>query len=505
MIGRVRVSTIPGRMRARRRAELTLLRKLDRLLLSALAPCLMAGAAGIAMSGVARAQDASFDPTFDVTRERAVVRSDPDSREENAAESTDAGETEARDPTTITTAPDTTPEPVSTAREIQPLDEPEPEIGPYEPLGLRLGSFLLFPEFTVASLFTDNVFSSSTIRRSDRATVVTPGARLRSNWSRHEIDAGVELSRSYFEEFRSENDHSLDADLRARLDIRRRTSIEAELSYSESLESRGDIDVPDAAAERPEEVSRSAALALNHRINHVSMKLRGEVTQEEFGDVALIGGGTLSSSERDNTARELRLRTAYNFQPEVAIFVEGAGNEVDFSVRLPGEPSRDSTGFEVLGGLSFEVGGKISGEIAAGYAKQFADDPTLVGIERPIINAALEWRPTVLTTLRFDAQTELDPTSFTNSIGSRTQTLDFSVEHVLRRNIILGAGVSYQVEDYAGTDFEQTDVTTTLEAEYLLNRSLGVVAEYEHTESSSTLPADDYTENRLQVGLRVRR
>ncbi|MGI9382805.1 MAG: outer membrane beta-barrel protein [Methyloligellaceae bacterium] len=48
-------------------------------------------------------------------------------------------------------------------------------------------------------------------------------------------------------------------------------------------------------------------------------------------------------------------------------------------------------------------------------------------------------------------------------------------------------------------------MTASLSAEYLLNRSLALAATYTYTDFNRTGNNDDYNENEVLVGLRVRR
>ncbi len=493
-----------------RRSELLKVVKTERFLRSAIPPLLLAAAFAFVWKSPLAAQESQprpfneLDPSF----ERNADNNSSDEAAEQDGSEEDESENEERGVAreeTITTSPDDQVVQAESDNDIAPLDDPDPETGPYDPLGIRLGSFLLFPEISVENRYTDNVLDSATQRRADRATFVEPSLRIRSNWSRHEVDASVGMVRSFYDEFTSENDDAFDAQFRGRLDIRRRTNLETELSYSTEQESRSDVDFPSGAADRPDETNRSASLALTHRINHVTARIRGQVSDEEFGDVTLLAGGTTDNNERNNVQRELSLRLAYALRPDVSLFVEGSGNDINFDILPDGEPTRNSTGYEVVGGFSFEVGGKVSGEVGIGYARQFADSSALSGMEKPIVRADLTWRATGLTTVNFAADSQIDGTTVSDSIGSRTQTLDFSVEHLLRRNLILAAGVNIEFEDFAGSEFQQTDVTTTLGVEYLLNRSLALTVDYEHTEFSSTNEGDDYTANQVQVGVRVRR
>lgn len=392
------------------------------------------------------------------------------------------------------------------AQETDARVDREPEIGPYDPLGVRVGSFLIFPEVGAGALFTDNVFESSRIRRSDQALVITPGISFRSNWSRHSFSGEADAELIRYKEFSSEDENNIDAALRGRIDVSRRTNIEGEVAFELEQESRGSINVPDAAAETPDEETTSAALQVNHRINRVTLSLGGEVVKEEFEDVALLGGGTFDNAQRDNTERELTGRVAREFQPGVAVFLEGSVNEIEFTNPVPpGGVSRDSDGYEAIVGVSLEIGGKITGEIGVGYAKQTPKSAFLHELDGVILNGNLTWRATGLTTLRFTAQSDVDTTTVVNSVGSLNQTVELAVEHALRRNVILGAALEYEIDDFGAANIEEHELTGTLSAEYRLNRSLALTAAYIYTDFNRTGNGDDYNENEFLVGVQMRR
>jgi len=387
----------------------------------------------------------------------------------------------------------------------QRLRRDEAEPGPYDPLGIRLGSFLLFPEFEVDRGYTDNVFTSSTVKRSDWSTDLTPSFELRSDWSRNALVGTFGYEKVLQDEFTSEDQENIDAGLRGRLDIGRRITLGGETSYVTDTESRGDVNVPNNVAQRPTETTKSGGVQIDHSFNRLTARLRGELTQEEFEDVSLVGGGTFNNAARDNTEREMIGRLSYELKPGVAIYTEGRGNEIEMARPNAAGLLLDSNGWAALGGLSLDIGGTITGEIGAGFAQQLPDNGTLQGIEGAILAANVVWAISPLTSVRFDAGFDVETTILDDSIGSLVRTVGLEVEHAFRRNLILTAGVTYELEDYASADQEDETLEVVVEGEYLLNRSVGLVAGYEFTDYSSNNPGSGYSENEFRLGLRLRR
>jgi hypothetical protein len=77
-----------------------------------------------------------------------------------------------------------------------PRRPPRPEQDPYEPLGIRAGTFLLKPAVEVTRGYDTNPSHSST-GSSSAYTLVEPSLSVRSQWSRHEY--GFDLRGSYSE------------------------------------------------------------------------------------------------------------------------------------------------------------------------------------------------------------------------------------------------------------------------------------------------------------------
>jgi hypothetical protein len=385
------------------------------------------------------------------------------------------------------------------------LDDTEAE-DPYAALGIRLGSFLLFPELTSETVYNDNIFLSSTAPEDDWSLELTPSMRLESVWSRHSLTGTLSGVRSYHDRFTSENDETFEATATGRLDILSTTNLVAEANYSEAFEDRSSTDFPDNAAERPRTRNSDALLEGNHTFNRVTLTLRGNISEEEFDDSTSDTGAIINNSDRDYTEYRLTGRVAYEFQPGVSAFFETSANERDFAEAIDDDGTiNGSEGHDVQGGLSFKLSGNLTGEASAGYAIQKPDDASLEDIDGLIFNAGLEWRASGLTKVRLDASSEIAETTEIGSAGNIVRAVELSVEHRPRQHILLGAAVGYEVETTSGSDDEDKEWVIGLTGEYNFSRSVALMIGYEHLESFSSDPGSDYAVDEVRMGLRLRR
>lgn len=374
---------------------------------------------------------------------------------------------------------------------------PEDGDNSYAPIGYRVGSFVLFPEIGSEVVFDDNVFRSGSNRVADRALGLREGLRLTSDWSRHALEADVAAYQSFYQDNQSENDRTVDAALRGRVDITADTILDGALGYALAQESRGTIDFPTGADERPDVTDRTASLALTQRFNRLTARLRGNVA-----DSAREGTG-LDASE-DFLERGVGLRVGYEVSPGLQLFAEQEWSRRDYEAPAADGLLRDADGRITRAGLATEITAKITGELSIGKLVEQPDADALASIEGLVADGALTWTPSALTTVTLGARSTIAPTSITGSAGALERSADVEVRHEFRRYLAAIAGLGYTSRDYAGTDISETETTANLGLEYLVGRGWVLGAGYEHTQFQSSEPDGDYAGNvfRLTGGWR---
>src|SRR2546430_17302073 len=71
---------------------------------------------------------------------------------------------------------------------------PRPEL---DPLGMRAGSFLIYPRLGLQEVYNDNIFAAESNEQGDFITLVRPQLDVRSDWTNHAVDlhAGATIGR----------------------------------------------------------------------------------------------------------------------------------------------------------------------------------------------------------------------------------------------------------------------------------------------------------------------
>jgi hypothetical protein len=386
---------------------------------------------------------------------------------------------------------------------------PERRFGPWQPLGARLGSMIVLPQVEAARFHTDNLFRSPTNRRSDQAIELRPSLRLRSNWARHEIEATVLGGLTWYDEFSSENERRIAAQARGRLDLRRFTTLTGELGYSYELQQRGTAESV-AGQERPAVIVRNAGAILDQRINRVRLQLRGSRTDYDYSTITGsdgAGGATIVSGPDRNYAQDIvGARAGYELSSAMTFFADIAGDRRRHEAANRADNIlRDSDGARVRAGVVLDVRGRLQGQLSIGHATQRPRDGRLAEVSGFIVDAGLAWQPTALTELRLIARSDVTETTLARSGGALARAVEGELRHALRRNLILIAGLSYSVSDYAGIELTEAETRGRLGVEYYIAREALLTAAWQHTHFDSSEARRDWDESRVRVGVNLRR
>lgn len=370
---------------------------------------------------------------------------------------------------------------------------------PYDPIGIRIGSFVFFPETEIAGLSTNNVLSSPDAH-SDIAAEIRSKSRLVSNWSTHALELKGTSLNSFYDDFPSEDDRAWGVEARGRLDISRRTNLQGLISHDVSQESRSAIDA-NQVGQRADVTVEQAQLALNHRFNRLAIQLRGSVSDSTYSET-----DGQNNDDRDTLETKEAARASWQFKPTFAVFAEHELNQREKEDPPADGIPRDSTGNRTRVGLDFgSTGVLLRGEVSVGYGRQSPDDGRLSAVDAFLFDANLAWRPSEITSFLLTAQSDIYDTTTANSGGVVSHTIGLEARHALRRYVIASAGIIYTNYDYSKSPIEESALTSFIGGEYYASPELVLFTRYEHLSYASNQVNADYESDEIRVGVRVRK
>lgn len=394
------------------------------------------------------------------------------------------------------------------AIEISPILDRRPRalyrFEPYQPTGVRAGSFIVLPEVEVGTGFYSNVFDT-TRARSDITFDVRPSVRMVSNWRRHAAEFRASGILTSFRRYDTENVRAYTLEGRGRLDVTRRTNVEGLVSRDVGQEGRSSIDSVAGALEPTTVTTDRAAVTLNHRFNRLRLQLRGTVSDVSYGSVR-TSTGTVSNSDRNVTISTGAARASWEFSPVLFAFIEAGVDDRSYKVAsFTDGINRSSRGDRYRAGISFGNTDEIlRGEVSLGYGRQTPDDSRLGELDGLLVDANLAWRITRQTALLLSASTDFTDTTVAGSPGALSRTISLGVQHKLRRNLVASASIARSIQKYEGIALTEGDWTISAGLDYDISRNVALFGRYRHVAFESDDVSRNYNSDEIRVGVRLR-
>jgi hypothetical protein len=377
--------------------------------------------------------------------------------------------------------------------------------GPYDPIGLRSGPIYFFPSVQVMGLYNDNVYADNAGKRADEILVIKPELQVQTDWSRHELQlyAGGEFG--MYNDFTDEDYNDYQFQGRLRLDLSRATNLLIQAERSRNHQQRGDPEEVEGLKPTKFDLTE-ARVQLNQQVGRLALSGGGSFRRLDFMNVPAVGGGFINNKDRDRDIYSVNAKAAMDFSPGYGAFVEVTYNWRNFDTLVDDSGvNRDSHGFEINGGIQFELTNLIEGSIWGGYMQQNPEDPALIKIKGPSFGAKLDWNVTQLTTISLRGQRTIEDSQFVNAAGYFADRGRITIDHKLLESLIVSVFGEIGQDEYRGIARNDFRYAAGASVEWRLNRHL--VANFAYTyqgRQTDYVGIDDFNRNLLMVGLKAR-
>lgn len=348
---------------------------------------------------------------------------------------------------------------------------PRPDL---DPIPVRFGAFAVLPSAEARIAYDDNIYAAASDKVGDALATIATGFSARSTWARHAIslDAHGALTRGLSQD--DENTETYDAQAGARLDLGVATQASLNIGYARAYEPRGSIGDTTLRGPRIAYNALELAAQIQHTAGRLVVEAEGSLESFRYAPYR-AGGAAVAVGDRDYRTWSATARAGYAIGPGIAAFVEGSTNQASY----PDERialDRSSDGYSLRAGVQFGVTRLIRGRAAIGYQNQSYDDPAFPRIKGLDFGTGLEWNPTRLVTFSLEARRTIQRSPLVGVAGIRQSRYATRVDYELRRNVILSARIDRTVNDYAGTERVQKDLSGGLGLDWMLSRNLKVSA-----------------------------
>lgn len=365
----------------------------------------------------------------------------------------------------------------------------------YDPYGYPVGGFTLYPSVTTTLAVTDNYLYTDTGRRGDAYAVIAPELRLTSNWARNRLTARAYFDQSVHVTLSGENIAQYGVELGGELDLSRATQITSDLSYGHYVENRANLGSFQGTLEPVTYNAYRARVGISQNFNRLTVTGTVGINNVKYNDIRALGGTLVDQHFRDLRAFTATVSAQYDVGSGIGLIVTGQYDDNSYSFR-PGTPGfnpvvdidRASKGFNLQGGVTFELSSLVFGSIQFGRLTRNYSDPRLRNFEGLSYSANVLWNVTPLTSLRLTAQRSVEDTSSAIVAGNTRSDLKLSIDHELYRDILLAGSISYGSFTPNGPGFGGEEFAVGGGVRYLVDRrwSFGGNLSYSQRTSASS-------------------
>ncbi len=380
---------------------------------------------------------------------------------------------------------------------------------PYAAIGLRVGTFDLFPTVEQSVGYSSNADEDEN-GSSSGFSQTSVGLRLQSNWSIHQFQA--ELAATYQRFFNGESQSlpTAYADASLRLDIGSDYTATIRGAYDLITESASsaNLDTGSTATivDRPNVQTLTASAELAREEGRLRISLRGSLDKTKYEDTSLSDGSKLLQRDRDNVLAGVTARLSYQASGAISPFVEGSFGQRIYDLKVDRNGNRrDGNAYALRGGLELDFGEKLTGQLALGYAVEEFEDNNISELSGLIIDGSLSWSPLRLTTITATATTTLDGSSNVDDNGSILYIGNLGVSRQVRPQLTLDAILTAALQDYDTSGRRDITLGANAGYTYWFNRFVAATGRVSYQTVDSNEAGSSYDVGSVMFGLRFQR
>jgi hypothetical protein len=384
----------------------------------------------------------------------------------------------------------------------------------YDAVGVPVGSFRLFPDLELDEVYNDNIFATGNGvagRTASFVQLIKPKLDLRSDWNNHMLNLFARGNIGIFSATSLSNFQDVSVGTDGRFDIQRDWNVYGGLSWSHLHEDPGTPNAVTGAFPPTQYNQLATNVGYYQRFNRLNLRLDGRFDNYNFLNNGIgPAQGVVQNSDRNRNEFREAARVGYEFSPEVQIWTRGSLNQRAY-VSIPDSSgfNRDSSGWDVVGGLTIDLGGITSLEAFAGYLQQNYADGRFSAVNVPVFGLTGYWNPIRELFVRPFIRRTVEDSSLTTAVAYLNTAGGIDVSYKARPNIDVDAHADYSVADYfafPGIAVSRSDqyFTGRISVLYRPTREFYVGPSYQYIHRWSSQAGSEYDQNMLMLRLGAR-
>lgn len=380
-------------------------------------------------------------------------------------------------------------------------DRPQPG---YDPVPYRVNGVEIMPSISIDTIYDNNIFA---VRNAsdDLIVRVKPRVTASTKLGSFDIATAAEVDRRQYLETNGQSTTDYSLGLRGRLEVSRDGQIYVGTRNGQATEDRTDPASPLNLQQPVQYRYASAFLGAGQSFNRLRIAGRVGVETRNYKDGRDGFDMLVDQDFRNRTLFTSDLAAEFAISPETSIFINGKVNRRDYIKQPALLPSRDSKGYEVTAGTSFQLSQLIRSEIAVGYFNQNFKDTGFDDVDGFAARAKLEYFVTPLVTLTASANRGVEESSTLGSGAYVATSFSLAVDYEFLRNLIVSASAGYERDRFQDIDRRYTIANAKLGAQWQLAPRYALHAQYDFRDqdAAGTFPGREFSRHRFLAGITI--
>ena len=201
------------------------------------------------------------------------------------------------------------------------------------------------------------------------------------------------------------------------------------------------------------------------------------ISQYTYDNTTILGVPSPQGYRNRNVARA-GILYRHELAPGRNLIVVGRATQTDYLQPQPGNPSRNSTGYELLTGIDYDYDGIWRVRLLLGWEIRDFAAAQYAAHSSPIAEAGLIWTPTGLTTLTATLTQSIEDAAQEGYTGYTYTTARLRLDHEYLRNVLLHASAIAQRAVFTQGGGTQNGITLGAGVTWLMNRNLRLSTDY---------------------------
>jgi hypothetical protein len=391
----------------------------------------------------------------------------------------------------------------------------------FDPSGISLGSWTLFPAVATHLGYETNLYGAENNEKSDGYGEVEPSATLQSNFSGGAVTFQADGRFKRFFDQSAADETSYDAAVDGRYDISNSASLYSGAAFGQLIERRDSSGFPDGLVEPIRFLRTNAYVRAQYEAGNFRTLASLDYTRFDFRDATTINpDGTtthFSQKVRDQHIGRASISADYALTPDFGFFLQGVASTIHYSRAeiAPGIPNLSAKDYTALAGVTLGTGQLVRGSVGVGYNWRTYAAGSLGHLGGLAFKADLKYFATPLVTISLTASRTLEQAIIQNAVAGQlvVEKADGLVSSVgtiradyeLLRSLILNASVTYSYANFRNDPRRDTVIEADAGATYHMNRrlALDLGASYVNRKVKGDPEGASYDDFTLAIGLQL--